>query len=368
MTVRSAAVLSATYQSTYSMYPRITAILAIALAVAGLQIPPASAAISEWHDGQVVFRGEPAELFGPFALFRTDEAAGRRVPLRALDGAAAVRFANELAATPGASLVAELRGRVLSVQNGKLVPVDLSNRPAPEVLVVFYCSQSVASSQTMVVNFGRTFERLRAVYGSRIELLLCGVQTDAAAHQTFALSTWNPGLVTDYRAQSSMPSLMRHAPTDDIRAVALSRTGVELAVSQLRSLAELRRFIDQVTDLLYLLAPDSPATWADRLQYLNTTRLAAYAHAAAGPQLIGSPLRPDALRRKGVTDIEAQIEVGADGRATAVTLAPGCGVPETLRATISDGLRRGIAFSPAIDNGRPVAGTYQFRYEVPPAP
>jgi hypothetical protein len=177
-----------------------------------------------------------------------------------------------------------------------------------------------------------------------------------------------PWLITDYTAQSAMPTLSSYAPAEGIRAVALSRNGLPLASSPVNTLYEVRRFVDEVTDLLYLLDPNNSRCWPDRLKYLNTVRPALHATDSVPPLLLGSPFRDDILRRKGVTDVAARIEVGADGRATAVDLALDCGVPEPLRATITDGLRRGAVFSPAIVSGKPVAGSYEFRHIVPPAP
>ncbi|MFT3828587.1 MAG: hypothetical protein QM691_02670 [Opitutaceae bacterium] len=343
----------------------------------------ASAAVrtsaAEWTDAQgVTFRGEPAEIFGPFALFHAPNNGGRRVLLSLLTAADQVRFATALTAAgsrrPGAPLrsgdviAADLAQGALRIENGKLVPAKIGERPAPDVLVVFYGAGHNGESWFMHANFLPSYFRLRAVYGERFETLFFGVRTDANAHREFAVANAMPWLVADFRAQPQMTTIAAQAPAEGIRAVAFSSSGVPLVASPIGSLPEIRRFVDELTDLLFLHDPANPRCWPERLKYFDTVRPALHAHDSAPPLLIGSPLRNDLLRRKGVAVVAAQIEVGVDGRATAVTLARDCDVPDPLRTAIIDGLRRGAVFSPAIDGGKPVAGSYAFRHEVPPAP
>lgn len=351
-------------------------LVSIALFLTAVASPCASPA--EWTDTQgVTFKGEPVEIFGPFALFRTANNRGRRVLLRMLTPADQLRFATSIASTErrraassgwsNGAIADDLEQGVLRLTDGKLTPAPLHERPAPEVLVVFYCSGD-GESWFMYQNFLPSYLRLRAVYGDRFEVLLFGVRTDANAYQQFATAAWAPWLVAEFRAQPHMATIAAQAPTDGIRAVAFSRNGVPVAASPVGTLTEIRRFIDEITDLLYLHDPANPRCWPDRLKYYDTVRPALHADDSTPPLLIGSPLRNDYLRRKGVTSVAAQIEVGVNGRPTAVTIAPDANLPETLRATLADGLRRGAVFSPAIDSGKPVAGTYEFSHTVPPAP
>ena len=55
---------------------------------------PALAKTSAWKDAAgATFKGEPTEVIGPFAIFRTSGGSGRRVLLRALSPEDCRRFA-----------------------------------------------------------------------------------------------------------------------------------------------------------------------------------------------------------------------------------------------------------------------------------
>jgi hypothetical protein len=56
----------------------------------------------EWKDTQGSrFRGEPAEVLGPLALFRTSRNTGRRLPFHVLSPEDCVRFSEQLRNHPG---------------------------------------------------------------------------------------------------------------------------------------------------------------------------------------------------------------------------------------------------------------------------
>lgn len=349
------------------MLSRLLPILLGALAAA----PAVLATESMWKDGNgTLFRGEPAAVVGAYALFRTADIGARRVPLHCLEAGEAVRFARGIAAQQAAPepVAHDLDQGVLELLDGKLVPARRSPGTAPEVLVVFYGGSANPEAWSSYWNFTPTYRRLRAIFGDRIEMLLYGSHTDAASHRSFAVQTYRQGLVTDFAAQSAMATLARFAPAEGARAVALSREGVLLASSTIGTLTEVRHFIDEVTDLFYFSNTDNPATWPDRQAYFNTVRPALSAEAAVPPLLIASPLRDDLLRRHGISTVTARIEVDANGKPAAVALGADCDVPASLRAALADGLRQAALFSPALDHGKPVAATYEFRHTVPPAP
>lgn len=350
---------------------RLLALVTLCSALVAPFGPRAAAAESVWQDGNGgAFRGEPAAVLGAFALFRTSDTGARRVPLRSLAPAEAVRFAQEVAAQPAAAgLVArDLDQGVCVLENGKLVPAARPAGTAPEILVVFYGGSSIPAAWSSYWSFTPTYRRLRAVFGDRFEMLLFGTRTSAAEHRDFAIKTYRQGLITDFAAQRAMPTIARFAPADGARAVALSRSGVLLASSPIGTLTEVRHFVDEVTDLFYFSNTDNPATWPDRLAYFNTVRPVLFAESAAPPLLIASPLRDDILRRHTITTVAARIEVDAAGQPSAVEIGSDCDVPAALRTALADGLRRTAQFSPAIDHGRPVAAGYEFRHPVPPAP
>src|SRR5260221_4511499 len=107
-----------------------------------------SAKVESWTDTQGnTFKGEPSEVLGPIALFRTKSAGGRRLPWRALSPADCVRFHEAVAKKPAraddwtkatGNLTFDLLNRVKQRVNNELVKAPLSGRPEPLVLVAFY--------------------------------------------------------------------------------------------------------------------------------------------------------------------------------------------------------------------------------------
>jgi hypothetical protein len=89
-----------------------------------------------------------------------------------------------------------------------------------------------------------------------------------------------------------------------------------------------------------------------------------FAESKAEPMLLIDPLKTDALRQRGVAGVEANFEVGVDGRAREVELLPDSQIPPPLVAAITDALRRSAYFLPAIDHGAAVAGKFHYALKI----
>lgn len=355
---------------------RIAALLLLVALGNPLAYTPLEAKSSEWKDTQgAQFKAEPTEIFGPFALFKTGYTTGRRVLLRGLSADDCVRFHRETATrSPRARSWAQAKGvatkevigRALRVQEGKLVPADLTARPEPEILLLFFGSNNDGGTWRAIDDVSAIYRRFQRVAPGRVEIVFIGVRHDQLQHKRIACDTKMPWLVADFNHQPSMGNFMRYAPEEGSALVALSREGVPLASGPTRNTEEIAKLADKLRELFGALDVDNQRGWPDRYRYENFVRPLVYAQSSAAPLLIGNPLRADGLRQYEVARIEAKLTVAADGRVTDVALQPGSILPAAMAEPLTAALRK-APFAPAIENGRAVAGTFNYVFAVPPA-
>ncbi len=331
---------------------------------------------STWTDAAGnSFKGEPVEVQGPFALFRTNARSGQRVLLRGLSAEDCARVARELSARSaraahwsdaGGVITAELPGRVLRVAGDALETVDLSNVPEPEIVVLLFASHNDGESWQMLRNFEPTYRRLRAMYPDRMEAVFYGVRHDVGQHQRIATQSGLPWLVTDFNRQRSLGAVARFAPREGISMVAISREGVPLVSSRAATLGEIQTFVDQLNEIMRLTDPSNPTGWADRMHYLNASRPALFPSGEVAPELVGDPLRDDGLRQRGISRVLADLEVDAAGKVATATILSGFDVPEKWIQPLETALAKGVRLSPALRDGVPVAGRFNYVHEVAP--
>jgi hypothetical protein len=334
---------------------------------------------ADWPDGNGGrFKGEPASVLGPFALFRTKEKVVRRVPLRALSAEDCQRFYRAVAGRPAraerwadakSEATRQLVGNVLRFesQGRKLVPADLTVLPEPELLVVFYGHQNAAGSWLMVRNVGPNYERIRSLYPGLVHGVFYGIGNSQDDHESMAINGWMPWLITKFSKQGKLPALRRlEIPNTPLFAI-LTRDGDALFVQEPSDMNHVRDSVDELVELAWLTHPYNSAAWADREHYGRAVRPLQFAAASAGPELIGNPLRPEGLRVRGVKRVEARVEIDDTGKVSAVTLQAGSAVPEKLASQLTGALRRSAVFLPAIDQGRTIASHFDYVLEVPPA-
>jgi hypothetical protein len=337
---------------------------------------PLIAKNTDWKDSQgAQFRGEPVEIFGPFALFKTGRATARRILLNTLSKEDCVRFHHEISGRPqrartwaeakGAA-TSEVIGRAHRLKGEELVPVDYTQMPEPELLIVLFGSHNNSESWGMVGNFHGIYHRMQRVFPGRTETVFIGVNHKASEHKRIASVTKMPWLVADFYEQDRMSELLRYGNTEGAWMVALSRDGVPLAGGPGNSVAEIRQFVDKLYDLLALMNPANPRTWKDRMHYHAVVRPLAFARGRAAPELVGDPLNAKGLRQYGVGRVEATLTVDSSGVVSDVSLLPGSILPEKIRDVVSGALRKSL-FLPAIENGAPVSARYDYVLVVPPA-
>ena len=334
------------------------------------------AKIEDWKDPQGnVFKAEPSEALGPFALFRTSTGAGRRLPWRALSPADCVRFDEQAGNKPKPApqwsdatgqLTGRLRGYLREFQGINLVTTDLAARPEPQLLIVFYVENSASGSWDMVAKSIAPYQALQAKHPGQAAGIQYGVNHGAQEHSDMGLRAKAPWLLVDYDEQRRVPALFRVTPGRSEFALYLfSRDGVPVIAASNPDEAAVARFFVDAGVLLDLLQPGNPLTWLDRAHHLGAIQVARHGQDRAGPILVGDPLVPKGLRERGIFRVEGKIEVGVDGKATAVTLKDDPAIPAAMAPALAKALQRSSVFVPAVDHGQFVAGTYDYLIEVP---
>lgn len=349
---------------------RLLSVLALTSAVL------APAKIEEWKDPQGnTFKAEPVDALGPFALFRTPTGAGRRLPWRALSPADCVRFDEQAGSKPKIAphwadatgqLTGRLRGTLREFAGVSLVQADLTNRPEPQLLIVFYVENSASGSWDMINRSIAPYQALLARHPGEAAGIQYGVNHGAQEHSDMGLRAKVPWLLVDYDEQRRVPALFRVSPGRSEFALYLfSREGVPIIAASNPDEAATKAFFVDAEALLELLHSGNPLSWPDRAHYLKAVQAARHGQDRAGPILVGDPLVPKGLKERGIFRVEAKIEVGVDGKATAVTLKEDASIPAAMAPALVKALQRSAVFVPAVDHGQFVAGTYDYLIEVP---
>jgi hypothetical protein len=334
-----------------------------------------SAKIEEWKDPQGnVFKAEPSEALGPFALFRTATGSGRRLPWRALTPADCVRFHAQAGDKPEAAarwddaqgqLTGRLRGHLRQFAGTNLVNANL-DRSEPEILVVFFVDAAQGSSWDMLSKSTEPYQKLMEKNAGRTAGVQWGLhQGGPDLYNGLAMRANLPWLLISYSEQTRLP-LAKLAPgRGDCALYALSRDGVPIIAAVNPDEAAIAQFFTDVDALLGLLRPGNPLGWPDRAYYQSALQAERHKQDRAGPILVGNPLVPQGLRERNIFRVEAKIEVGADGKATAVTVKEDGSIPAAMVPALAKALQRSAVFVPAVDHGQFVAGTYDYLIEVP---
>jgi hypothetical protein len=332
-----------------------------------------AAATQEWKDGKgATFKGEPIEVVGPMLLFRTGPISSKFLPATALAPEDCVRFYRAIANRPARAerwseakgeATADLAGKLSRSENRQLKPVDFAATPEPELIVAIFIGKREGGVGHLLDNLAPFVSRVQRVYPGRVAtVILATRQANMETHWLPARS-W---LVADTAKLGGIKLLSRFAPAQGMSFVLMTREGVPLFGCAANEIADVMTFVDGASNFLWELNPANPRTARDRLHYLRATRPVEFAERQAGPLLLLDPLRVEALRGRGVTRIDAKIEVGVDGMPSGVALAAGAGVPEPLIGPLTEALRRNAIFLPAVERGAPVPGSFDYALAIPP--
>ncbi len=329
--------------------------------------------MQEWKDGKGgTFKGEPIEVVGPMALFRTGGISSRFLPMRALAPEDCVRFQQAIAHRPPRAerwseakgeATADLAGKLSHSNNRELKPVDFAATPEPELIIAVFIGKREGSVGHLLDNLAPFVSRVQRVYPGRVATVILATRQANMDARWLPARSW---LVADAAKLGSIKLLSRFLPGQGMSFVLMTREAVPLFGCAAGEMADVMKFVDGASDFLWELNPANPRTARDRLHYLRATRPLEFAERQTGPLLLIDPLRIDPLRARGVTRIDAKIEVGADGVVSSVVMAPESGVPAPLIAPITEALRRNAIFLPAIERGNAVAGSHAYAVIVPP--
>ena len=329
----------------------------------------------EWRDvAGNSFRGEPMEIVGPFAIFRTSKAAGRRVVLQQLPPEACVRLHQAVGDRPApvadwAEATADLSRETFHftrvVREGRLVPAELEGRPEPLVYVVFFASHGEGKSWEMMGTAMGPLGELQRAFPDRIEGLYYGLRHNRGDHVAMATRMNLPWLVTEIDDQRKFRSIERLFPGSGYAMYVVTRDGVPLFGDNNPEKEDVLRILNETRGLLELARPDDPRAWPHRLHFLRAVQPVRHAQDQCEPLLVGNPLRADVLREHGVRRIVATLEVGSDGVVSKVQLDPASEIPEPLVPAVAQALEKALVV-PAVDRGKFVAGSVPYRLEVTP--
>ncbi len=355
------------------MIPSLRVLLGSSLAC--VFVASAGAAASEWKDAKgATFKGEPVEMAGPLAVWRTGATSSKFLPARVLSAEDCARFhAATAARAPRAAKWSEAKGeatrefvgRLQRFDGGKARPVDLASVPEPELMIVLFASRRAEGFSAMVDNLGPFASRMARVYQGRVAAVV--------------MSAWDPGqeprslpggrtwMMVDPKKQTEMKLMSRFVPGGGFFMMLMTREGVPLFGTQGTSVDDVQHFVDGATDMLWQIHPANPRTARDRAHYLQVARAVDFAQGKTPPLMLVDPLRPDALRVRGVKRIEADLDVSAAGKIEGARLLPESEMPEALAAPLAEALKRNPFVLPAVENGAPAAGTVRYSLTIGPA-
>lgn len=338
----------------------------------------AQPAADEWKDPNgKTFRGDPAEVLGPLALWRVGSTGSKYVPLRALSPEDCARFYRAIAGLPERAAKwsdaqgrasAELVGRLLRVQAGQTTPVDFDLMPEPELFLVLFGSRKAEGIHEMLNNLGPFIARVQRVYPGRVATVL--ISTSGRVDQRLNLGslpaawTW---YAIDPKKEEGMKVLGRFVPPGGFVMMLMTRHGVPLYGGPANNLTDLTHFVDGASDMLWQINPANPRTAHDRAHYLKVVRPLEFAERKTGPLLLSDLFKVEGLRRNGIARIEAKIDVASDGFVTGVQMLPTAEMPPALVAPLTEVIRKTAMLVPAIDHGTPVEGSYEYSLTVGPA-
>jgi hypothetical protein len=356
------------------MHIRTTSLLWSLTAIAIAALPyTLGAKAEEWKDAAGnTFRGEPAEVIGPAALFRTGKLGWRMLPLHFLSTDDCVRLNERLRASPPRAddwaqakgeMTRELTGNVMRVENDKLVPAALKGRPEPEFFIVLYGSYSNDKAGEMIDALLPAYEKLQNRFPGMVEALFFGTGDKLTDHIDMATSKKMPWLVTNFYSQSDLRLVSRFTFSTKYGIIIVNRDGAPLLSSPADSKEVVQQAMDTLTALLDGMRPENMKSWADRLYYFRTVQPALFKDGCADPLLVGNPLIANGLKQRSVYRFDANIDVAADGNVTAAALSPGGDLPKNLEAPLADALRKAV-FVPAVDHGKFVPGVYHYHFET----
>jgi hypothetical protein len=327
--------------------------------------------MEQWTDPQgKTFKGEPAQVLGPLALFRLPGNNNKIIPFGQLSSEDCARFAAQLRtiAQPAADwgqtktdIGSDILGNAMRVEGSELKPVDLKGRPEPQFYALVFVNNGEGKSWGVLGRVGWQLQEMQKRYPGMVEGLMFGLKHNGNDQRNMAVQMKVPFLVASFGDEYNMRSIQALAPNWGYGFVMCNANGVPVFISQADTDDAGKVLFAEIGKLLEVIRPDNPKGWNDSEHYWKAAQPVLHATDKCEPKLVGDPLNPAKLREFGVESFEASIDVSAEGVVTGVTIAPGAACPQELLDPVSQALRQ-ARLVPAVDRGKFVAGTYQYRF------
>lgn len=348
----------------------LKSLITAALTLAAVSLLPytAHAKLEKWQDTEgKSFKAEPAEIFGPFALFKTGKYSGRRLPLQYLSEADCIRFYSSTEKSPplaqdwskSDSIVRkDLTKAVLKLEGDTLVPATLEGRPEPHFIVVVYCYHGEGKSWETLDAAQAAAPKIQQAYPGQVEFLYFGIKHSQKDDKNMITAKRVSWLIADYEETRSMTFLPRMAPMDNGYGLLLiNAAGVPILQESPNNAAERDGFFRNVSAFLSLGNPANPESWQGRAHYLRALASTLHKDDAVGAELIGNPLNLETLKKIGIKELKAELSLDAEGVVQAVNLNPE-GIPPELIEPLKQALKQSVLI-PAVDHGKRIPSVFQ---------
>lgn len=350
--------------------------LVLLLTLLAVHPAPAAAKSETWTDAKgKPFKGAPAAIIGPYAVFSTSRFATTLVRLQTMAPADCVRLYEALRDKPARALEwsetqsplsREIFTHAWTLQGDRLVKADLSGRPEPELFILVFGSHDQRASWDVLGAVRIVYDRITVQYPGLVEAVFLGVDNDAPQNMRMITESKMPWLTPRFEDRDRMAMASAFAPKQPPSVLILTRDGVIFTNTAKPDKAGAEKTMFDLEAVLTLMRTRSAKTTADRKNYLRAIQPVAYRTGHCDPVLIDSPLDFDALKDAGVKRVDAIITVGADHSVTKVDVSDQGGVlSANVVSSIETGLRRAV-FVAAVDQGRFVEAPYELHQTIEP--
>lgn len=333
----------------------------------------ASAKMTSWKttDGKK-FRGEPAAIVGPLAIFKTGKVTSSRVALNLLSPGDCVRFYNELNELPKRAddwanatsrVTREMFGGVRRLNNGKLEVVSLSGRPEPEYIILFSAVHDRKVTWDIMQYAIDEYPGLKNDFPGETEAFFFGNRINDLGYLEIATEINLPWLIRDIADRARMEHISELLPPGYEQLLFVTRNGVIIDGTRSSSEADVNKTMANIRLFLSLDRPGAIGAMKEREYFYRAVQPVVFATGSSDPIMVANPINADAIRAAGVQKLSATLAVDAEGKVSGVEMSGDNTLTEELSGSLSTALMR-ARFVPAVTDGKWVAGSYPYSLEA----
>jgi hypothetical protein len=256
----------------------------------------------EWTDVQgKAFKADAVEALGPFALFSVSSTEGRCLPMQALPLADLARFSVAVKKHPPRAkdwahatspLTAQLRGHLEKVEQQKLVPWAVDDRPEPLIVVVLFLNKDAGDTWKLLWGSMEPIGKLANGLPGVVECIGYGVNYGPDGWRDAVKDAGAPWSLVKLADQPTVKVLDDFVPRSGYRAVAFNRDGVPLFGAIDPDEQAVKEFWSKVASFAALLDLGNPFSWRPLAYYQTAEKIAAHPAEQMAPELVGYAIRP----------------------------------------------------------------------------